>query len=115
MYFRIKSFLRSAEAEKEIAQIKEDFEKTKEDPAKALAKKKELKEKMVTLLQEKNDLRFQIQSKSENLADAEERCEGLIEAKIQLEAKLKETAERLEDEEEMNADCKEEEAGGRVL
>ena len=41
---------------------------------------------------------------SENLSDAEERCEGLIKSKIQLEAKLKETTERMEDEEEINAE-----------
>ncbi|KAM8867553.1 myosin heavy chain, fast skeletal muscle-like isoform 1-T1 [Synchiropus picturatus] len=104
LYFKIKPLLKSAETEKEMAQMKEDFEKTKEELAKALAKKKELEEKMVTLLQEKNDLQIQIQSECENLSDAEERCEGLIKAKIQLEAKVKETAERLEDEEEVNAE-----------
>ncbi|KAI3370050.1 hypothetical protein L3Q82_024840 [Scortum barcoo] len=104
LYFKIKPLLKSAETEKEMAQMKEDFEKTKEDLAKALAKKKELEEKMVSLLQEKNDLLLQVQSESENLSDAEERCEGLIKAKIQLEAKVKETSERLEDEEEMNAE-----------
>lgn len=40
----------------------------------------------------------------DNLTDAEERCEGLIKSKIQLEAKSKELTERLEDEEEMNAE-----------
>ena len=40
----------------------------------------------------------------DNLADAEERCEGLIKHKIQMEAKAKELSERLEDEEEMNAE-----------
>ncbi|XP_058486709.1 myosin heavy chain, fast skeletal muscle-like [Solea solea] len=104
LYFRIKPLLKSAETEKEMAQMKEDFEKTKEDLAKALAKKKDLEEKMVSLLQEKNDLQLQIQSEGESLSDAEERCEGLIKAKIQLEAKVKETAERLEDEEEMNSE-----------
>ncbi|XP_063766390.1 myosin heavy chain, fast skeletal muscle-like [Eleginops maclovinus] len=104
LYFKIKPLLKSAETEKEMAQMKEDFAKMKEDLAKALSKKKELEEKMVSLLQEKNDLQLQIQSESETLSDSEERCEGLIKAKIQLEAKLKETAERLEDEEEMNAE-----------
>ncbi|KAM9800738.1 myosin heavy chain, fast skeletal muscle isoform 1-T1 [Syngnathus typhle] len=104
LYFKIKPLLKSAETEKEMAQMKEDFEKTKEDLVKALAKKKELEEKMVSLLQEKNDLQLQIQSEGETLADAEERCEGLIKAKIQLEAKVKETSERLEDEEEVNAE-----------
>ncbi|XP_073323859.1 myosin heavy chain, fast skeletal muscle-like [Pagrus major] len=104
LYFKIKPLLKSAETEKEMVQMKEDFEKTKEELAKALAKKKELEEKMVSLLQEKNDLALQVQSEGENLSDAEERCEGLIKAKIQLEAKAKEIAERLEDEEEMNAE-----------
>ncbi|KAJ4926594.1 hypothetical protein JOQ06_014344 [Pogonophryne albipinna] len=104
LYFRIKPLLKSAESEKEMAQMKEDFEKMKEDLAKALSKKKELEEKMVSLLQEKNDLELQIQSEGDTLCDAEERCEGLIKAKIQLEAKCKETSERLEDEEEINGE-----------
>ncbi|KAF4804955.1 hypothetical protein TURU_003078 [Turdus rufiventris] len=104
LYFKIKPLLKSAESEKEIANMKEEFEKTKEELAKSEAKRKELEEKMVTLLQEKNDLQLQVQSESENLADAEERCEGLIKSKIQLEAKIKELNERLEDEEETNAE-----------
>ncbi|KAG1942693.1 myosin heavy chain, fast skeletal muscle [Pimephales promelas] len=104
LYFKIKPLLKSAETEKEMAAMKENFEKMKEDLAKALAKKKELEEKMVSLLQEKNDLQLQVASETENLSDAEERCEGLIKSKIQLEAKLKETTERLEDEEEINAE-----------
>ena len=64
LYFKIKPLLKSAETEKEMAQMKEDFAKTKEELAKALAKKKELEEKMVSLLQEKNDLLLQVQSVS---------------------------------------------------
>uniref|UniRef100_A0AAR2KT38 Myosin motor domain-containing protein n=1 Tax=Pygocentrus nattereri TaxID=42514 RepID=A0AAR2KT38_PYGNA len=104
LYFKIKPLLKSAETEKEMAAMKENYEKMKEDLAKALAKKKDLEEKMVSLLQEKNDLQLAVTSETENLADAEERCEGLIKSKIQLEAKLKETTERLEDEEEINAE-----------
>uniref|UniRef100_A0A3P8X0B4 Myosin heavy chain, fast skeletal muscle-like n=1 Tax=Cynoglossus semilaevis TaxID=244447 RepID=A0A3P8X0B4_CYNSE len=102
VYYKIKPLLKSAETEKELAQMKENYEKMTTDLATALAKKKELEEKMVSLLQEKNDLQLQVES--ENLSDAEERCEGLIKSKIQLEAKLKETTERLEDEEEINAE-----------
>ncbi|XP_058229615.1 myosin heavy chain, fast skeletal muscle-like [Hemibagrus wyckioides] len=104
LYFKIKPLLKSAETEKEMAAMKENYEKMKEDLAKALAKKKELEEKMVSLLQEKNDLQLQVAAETENLSDAEERCEGLIKSKIQLEAKLKEATERLEDEEEINAE-----------
>ncbi|CAL8318903.1 unnamed protein product [Merluccius merluccius] len=104
VYYKIKPLLKSAETEKELSQMKENYDKMKTDLATALAKKKELEEKMVSLLQEKNDLQLQVASEGDNLSDAEERCEGLIKSKIQLEAKLKETAERLEDEEEMNAE-----------
>lgn len=64
LYFKIKPLLRSAEAEKEMANMKEEFEKMKEELAKSEAKRKELEEKMVTLLQEKNDLQLQVQSVS---------------------------------------------------
>ncbi|XP_040261504.1 myosin-4-like [Bufo bufo] len=104
LYFKIKPLLKSAETEKEMANIKEVFEKTKEALTKSDARRKELEEKMVVLLQEKNDLLLQVQSEGENLTDAEERCEGLIKNKINLEAKIKEITERLEDEEESNAE-----------
>ncbi|XP_015227478.1 PREDICTED: myosin heavy chain, fast skeletal muscle-like [Cyprinodon variegatus] len=104
LYFKIKPLLKSAETEKELMQMKENYDKMKTDLATALAKKKELEEKMVSLLQEKNDLQLQVAAEVESLGDAEERCEGLIKSKIQLEAKLKETTERLEDEEEINAE-----------
>ena len=60
LYFKIKPLLKSAETEKEMAAMKENYEKMKEDLTKALAKKKELEEKMVSLLQEKNDLQLQV-------------------------------------------------------
>uniref|UniRef100_A0A3P9C9J7 Myosin heavy chain, fast skeletal muscle-like n=1 Tax=Maylandia zebra TaxID=106582 RepID=A0A3P9C9J7_9CICH len=104
VYFKIKPLLKSAETEKELQNMKENYDKMKTDLAAALAKKKELEEKMVSLLQEKNDLQLQVAAEVDNLSDAEERCEGLIKSKIQLEAKLKETSERLEDEEEINAE-----------
>ncbi|KAL0966137.1 hypothetical protein UPYG_G00291370 [Umbra pygmaea] len=104
LFFKIKPLLKSAEAEKEMANLKVEFLKLKEAYAKSEARRKELEEKMVSLLQEKNDLQLHIQAEQDNLCDAEERCEGLIKSKIQLEAKLKELMERLEDEEEMNAD-----------
>ncbi|XP_071392093.1 myosin-7-like [Centroberyx affinis] len=104
MYFKIKPLLKTAETEKEMANMKDEFTKLKDAYAKSEARKKELEEKMVSLLQEKNDLQIQVQSEQDNLSDAEERCEGLIKSKIQLEAKTKELTERLEDEEEMNAE-----------
>ncbi|GAB1296245.1 Myosin, heavy polypeptide 2, skeletal muscle, adult [Apodemus speciosus] len=97
LFFKIKPLLKSAETEKEMANMKEEFQKTKDELAKSETKRKELEEKMVSLLKEKNDLQLQVQAEAEGLADAEERCDQLIKTKIQLEAKIKE------------------EAGGRVL
>nr|XP_020141726.1 myosin-7-like [Microcebus murinus] len=104
LYFKIKPLLKSAETEKEMATMKEEFARLKESLEKSEARRKELEEKMVSLLQEKNDLQLQVQAEQDNLADAEERCDQLIKNKIQLEAKVKEMNERLEDEEEMNAE-----------
>ncbi|XP_015418028.1 PREDICTED: myosin-3 [Myotis davidii] len=104
LFFKIKPLLKSAETEKEMATMKEEFQKTKEELARSEAKRKELEEKLVTLVQEKNDLLLQVQAECENLLDAEERCDQLIKAKFQLEAKIKEVTERAEDEEEINAE-----------
>merc|ERR1719369_2074368 len=104
LYFKIKPLLQSAETEKELMAMKENYEKMTADLAAALASKKSLEEKLVALTQEKNALALAASSGDEALNDAEERCEGLIKSKIQLEAKLKETTERLEDEEEINAE-----------
>ncbi|KAG5846915.1 hypothetical protein ANANG_G00120030 [Anguilla anguilla] len=104
MYFKIKPLLKSAEAEKEMANMKDEFNQLKEALEKSEGRRKELEEKMVSLLQEKNDLHLQLQSEQDTLTDAEERCEQLIKSKIQMEAKVKELLERIEDEEEMNAD-----------
>ncbi|XP_060638883.2 myosin-7 [Anolis sagrei] len=104
LFFKIKPLLKSAETEKEMLAMKEEFGKLKEALEKSEARRKELEEKMVSLLQEKNDLQLQVQAEQDNLADAEERCDQLIKNKIQLEAKVKEQTERLEDEEEMNAE-----------
>lgn len=64
LYFKIKPLLKSAETGKETATMNEGFEKTKEEVAKSEAKWKELEEKIVTLMQEKNDLQLQVQSVS---------------------------------------------------
>ncbi|XP_070707481.1 myosin, heavy chain 7B, cardiac muscle, beta a [Pempheris klunzingeri] len=103
LFFKIKPLLRSAATEKELLALKEELAKLKEALEKSEAKRKELEERQVSLIQEKNDLALQLQAEQDNLADAEDRCDLLIKTKIQLEAKVKEIMERLEDEEEMNA------------
>ncbi|CAM4680553.1 unnamed protein product [Leuciscus chuanchicus] len=103
LFFKIKPLLRSAATEKELATLKEEFQKLKEALERSEVKRKEFEEKQISLVQEKNDLSLQLQAEQDNLADAEDRCNLLIKAKIQMEAKIKELMERLEDEEEVNA------------
>ena len=64
LFFKIKPLLKSAETEKEMATMKEEFQKIKDELAKSEAKRKELEEKMVSLLKEKNDLQLQVQAVS---------------------------------------------------
>lgn len=64
LYFKLKPLLKSAEAEKEMAQMKVDFTKLKEDLAKSENRRRELEEKMVSIVQEKNDLVLQVQTVS---------------------------------------------------
>ena len=62
LFFKIKPLLKSAETEKEMANMKEEFGRLKEALEKSEARRKELEEKMVSLLQEKNDLQLQVQA-----------------------------------------------------
>ncbi|KAM4613582.1 myosin, heavy chain 7B, cardiac muscle, beta a [Polymixia lowei] len=103
LFFKIKPLLKSAATEKEMANLKEELARLKEALEKSEVKRKELEERQVSLIQEKNDLSLQLQAEQDNLADAEDRCDLLIKTKIQLEARVKEMMERLEDEEEMSA------------
>uniref|UniRef100_A0A674HS43 Myosin-7 n=1 Tax=Taeniopygia guttata TaxID=59729 RepID=A0A674HS43_TAEGU len=88
LYFKIKPLLKSAETEKEMQNMKEEYGRLKDALEKSESRRKELEEKMVSMLQEKNDLQLQVQAEQDNLNDAEERCDQLIKNKIQLEAKV---------------------------
>lgn len=65
VFYKLKPLLKSAETEKEMATMKKDFLRCKEELAKAEAKRKELEEKMVSFIQEKNDLLLQVQAVSD--------------------------------------------------
>ncbi|XP_069383344.1 myosin-7B-like [Paralichthys olivaceus] len=103
LFYKIRPLLRSAQVEKELAALNEDFTKLKEAFNRSEGKRQEAEEKQVDLVQEKNDLSLQLQAEQDNLLDAEDRCNQLIQSKISLESKLKEMQERLEDEEELTA------------
>lgn len=64
LFFKIKPLLKSATTEKELASLKEELAKLKEALEKSELKRKELEEKQVSLIQEKNDLALQLQAVS---------------------------------------------------
>ncbi|XP_057686574.1 myosin-7B-like [Corythoichthys intestinalis] len=103
LFYKLRPLLRSAQVEKELASLNEDYSKLKEAFNRSECKRNEAEERQVILVLEKNDLALQLQAEQDNLADAEERCNQLIHSKITLESKLKEMHERLEDEEEVSA------------
>uniref|UniRef100_A0AAY4EDG9 Uncharacterized protein n=1 Tax=Denticeps clupeoides TaxID=299321 RepID=A0AAY4EDG9_9TELE len=103
LFFKLRPLLRSASTEKELAALKDEFQKLKEALERSDAKRKELEERQVSFIQEKSDLSLQLQAEQDNLMDAEDRCNLLIKSKLQLESKVKELTERLEDEEEVSA------------
>ncbi|KAG7519536.1 myosin-7B-like [Solea senegalensis] len=103
LFYKLRPLLRSAQVEKELAALNEDFKKLKEAFDRSEGKRREAEEKQVVLVQEKNDLTLQLHVEQDNLADAEDRCNQLIQSKISLESKMKEMQERLEDEEELTA------------
>lgn len=74
LFFKIKPLLRSAEAEKEMQNMKEEFARLKEEFAKSEARRKELEQKMVMLVQEKNDLNLQIQAVRKHLESHKALC-----------------------------------------
>ncbi|XP_029994304.1 myosin-7B-like [Sphaeramia orbicularis] len=103
LFYKLRPLLRSAQVEKELAALNEDFSKLKDAFDKSEGKRREAEERQVVLVQEKNDLALQLQAEQDNLADAEDRCNQLIQSKIHLDSKVKEMQERLEDEEEVSA------------
>ncbi|GAB0197871.1 myosin-3-like [Grus japonensis] len=80
LYFKIKPLLKSVETEKEMATMKEEFERMKEELANSETKRKELEEKMVTLAQEKKDLQLQVQT----VKNLTEEMTGLDETVVKL-------------------------------
>ena len=56
------------------------------------------------IIQMKNNLMNQFAGENDAVQDAEDRYESLLKTKSELDGKVKEFTERLEDEEEINAD-----------
>nr|XP_035130060.2 myosin-15 [Callithrix jacchus] len=112
LFFKIRPLVKSSEVGEEIARLKEECAQLQKALEKSEFQREELKAKQVSLTQEKNDLILQLQAEQETRANVEEQCEWLIKSKIQLEARVKELSERVEEEEELNSELT---ARGRKL
>eukprot|EP00063_Salmo_salar_P061679 XP_014036514.1 PREDICTED: myosin-6-like [Salmo salar] len=110
MFFKIKPLLKSAETEKEMANMKEEFLKLKEAYAKSEARRKELEEKMISLLQEKNDLQLAVQTSEDTIGLKRDANRQASEAQKQLKglhSHLKDSQMQLDDALRSNDDLKE--------
>ncbi|KAM9635884.1 LOW QUALITY PROTEIN: myosin-15 [Trichechus inunguis] len=96
LFFKIKPFVKSVQVGKEIARLKKRCALEKSE-----FQREELKAKQVSLIWKKNDLLLQL-TEQETLVNVEEQCKSLIKSKIQLEARVKELSEQLEEEKEIN-------------
>uniref|UniRef100_A0A3Q3X5S8 Uncharacterized protein n=1 Tax=Mola mola TaxID=94237 RepID=A0A3Q3X5S8_MOLML len=97
LFFKIKPLLKSATTEKELASLKEELAKMKEALEKSEVKRKELEERQVSLIQEKNDLSLQLLSWSPPLEDEEEMSANVLAKKRKLEDECSELKKDIDD------------------
>merc|ERR1739848_395982 len=100
--YKIKPLLQTAEEMKKMEKMLAEAEETKKDLETERRRRKELEESVVMLTQAKNDLVIQLAAETSSSEDAEDRCDSLIKTKVELDGKIKELQERIEDEEELN-------------
>ncbi|XP_008046762.1 myosin-15 [Carlito syrichta] len=112
LFFKIKSLVKSEGVGEEMAGPTGECVQLRKALEKSDSQREELEAKQVSLIQEKNDLLFQLQAEQETLANVEEQCELLIKSKIQLEARVTELSRRVEEEEGINSELT---ARGRKL
>ncbi|KAM5281424.1 myosin-15 [Ctenodactylus gundi] len=112
LFFKIKPRMKPVGVGQNIAKLKEDYAHVQRALENSESQRKDLKAEQVFLNQEKNDLLLQLQAERETLANVEEQCQLLIKSKIQLEARVKELSERVEEGEEINSELT---ARGRKL
>ena len=100
--FKIKPLLQTAEEMKKMEKMLEEAEATKVELELERKKRKALEEGFVMLTQSKNDLLLQLNAEIAATEDAEDRCDSLIKTKVELDGKIKELQEQIEDEVELN-------------
>lgn len=88
LYSKVKPLLNVARVEDELKALEEKLKKEHEAFEKEEKLRKDLEEKNVKLLQEKNDLFLQLESERSQSGDIEERLQKIITVKADLESQL---------------------------
>merc|ERR1711990_788590 len=104
LLFKIRPLLNTAEKQKEMAELADEYEIMKKQLDVESKERKRLEADHAKLISLKNNLISQFAGENDAVQDAEDRYESLLKTKNELDAKVKEFSERLEDEEEINQD-----------
>ena len=86
--FKIKPMISQVEDQKQLQNLEKNYEEIKIKLEKEITRRSELEGMELIVRQEKNDLDAKMRVQNELLAEAEDRCESLIEQKIEIDSKL---------------------------
>lgn len=100
LWQKVKPLLSACKIEDEMKKLEEKAVKAEEAAAKEAALKKELQEKAVKVLEEKNALQASLEAERGALGDVQEKIAKFTKQKIDLESQLTDTQERLQAEED---------------
>ena len=104
LLFKIRPLLNTAEKRKEMDELVAEYDEMKKELDVIQKERKRLEAEHTKIIQMKNNLMNQFAGENDAVQDAEDRYESLLKTKSELDGKVKEFTERLEDEEEINAD-----------
>merc|ERR1712157_576235 len=96
--FKIKPLISQAEEGKKMEELEKNYNTVKAALEKEKKRRIELEEQAGALEQEKNEMMQKMEAQNALLEDAEGRCEEMIAAKIDLDTRIRDLQEKLEDE-----------------
>merc|ERR1712123_130863 len=104
LLFKIRPLLNTTEKMKEMEELLTEYEAMVRELEVETKQRKMLENEHIQLVQMKNRLQNDFAGENDTITDSEDRLESLQKSKIDLDGKIKEMQERLEDEEEINLD-----------
>ena len=102
--FKIKPLISQAENEKEMLELEKNYNDVKDQLEKERKRRTELEGLKKVMEEERDELEAVMGKQMSAIEDIEGRCDELITIKIDLDTKMEELQEKLDDEEELNSD-----------